>query len=321
MRRSPILATVAIAALATGVGIGFATSGLATSGAEAPETTPVTAALVPTASPAASDGVAAPTTGTTPSFPPAEHPDSTPTSSPAPTPYDGPMTRVVPVLMYHLIGDPSPGTRYPGLYVNTVDFTAQLRALSGRGWRTITAADLGAAMAANRPVPARTIVLTFDDGNVDNYTTAFPILERFGFRATFYMVAAGGGSRMTVAELATMAQAGMEIGNHTMRHRNVSRLSQAKLDFQIAGAALRIEAELAAQGVVARLRTFVYPAGHASATAEAYLAGRHYTAAFTEGPGVVRIGYTDPLRAPRLRVSRFTTLRDFLAMLPVEPMP
>jgi peptidoglycan/xylan/chitin deacetylase (PgdA/CDA1 family) len=220
--------------------------------------------------------------------------------------------------MYHLVGDPPASARYPDLYVSAADFTAQMLALSDGGWHTITAAELGADMAADRPVPERTIVLTFDDGNVDNFTTAFPILQRFGFRATFYMVADGGGSRMTVPELATMAQAGMEIANHTMDHRNVARLSTANLRLQVAGAELRIESELAGQGVVTGVRTFAYPSGHLSATAEAYLAGRGYTAAFTEGPGVVTIGSTNPLQAPRLRVSRFLTLADFLAQLPAE---
>jgi peptidoglycan/xylan/chitin deacetylase (PgdA/CDA1 family) len=330
MRRTAGVGAVLIVALAAGTALGLLDGGRATVGANTPRAT-AAAMLAPTASPIVPLGVGGSGVGgssvggstpsTAPSLPPGDTPVSAPTPSPVPTPYHGPMTRLVPVLMYHLVGDPPPGEPYPGLFVSVADFTAQMQALKDGGWRTITAAELGADMAANRPVPARTIVLTFDDGNVDGYTTVFPILQAFGFRATFYMIAAGGGGRMTVPELASMARAGMEIANHTLDHRNVSRLSPAKLYLQIAVAELRIESELAAQGIVTTVRTFAYPAGHTSAPAVAYLAGRGYTAAFTERPGVVSIGLTDPLLAPRLRVSRFTTMPDFLAMLPVEPRP
>jgi peptidoglycan/xylan/chitin deacetylase (PgdA/CDA1 family) len=294
-------------------------------GHDTPAAASTVAVVVPTPTPADSPQVAGSAAVPAPSQAPAEAPSTMPVPMPATTSsaasYRGPLTRVVPVLMYHLIGDPPPGEPYPGLFVSVADFTAQMQALKDGGWRPITAAELGADIAANRPVPARTIVLTFDDGNVDNYTAAFPILQAFGFRATFYMIAAGGGNRMTASELATMARAGMEIANHTLNHRNVSRLSPAKLDLQVAGAELRLERELAALGVVTNVRTFAYPAGHVSPSAMAYLAARGYTIAFTEGPGLVRIGSTDPLRAPRLRVSRFTTLTSFLAMLPLEPAP
>jgi len=321
MHRGRRLGVVLIAALVTSVAVGFAGVGLEVRAHGTPAAASSVAAPVSLPSPAASLPVAGPSGDLSPGPAPAVAPSALPAPTPAPTPYHGPMTRVVPVLMYHLIGDPPPGEPYPGLFVSVSDFTAQMQALKDGGWRPITAAELGADIAADRPVPGRSIVLTFDDGNVDNYTAAFPILEAFGFRATFYMVAAGGGRRMTPSELATMARAGMEIANHTLNHRSVSRLSRANLDVQVAGAELRIERELAALGVVTMVRTFAYPAGHVSATAMAYLASRGYTVAFTEGPGVVRIGSTDPLRAPRLRVSRFTTLRGFVDMLPVEPIP
>ncbi len=241
---------------------------------------------------------------------------------PTPTrPYRGPVTNIVPVLMYHLVSDPPPGAPYPGLYVRPSMFNAQMRALHDGGWRTITAGELGAAMAARRSVPARTIVIMFDDGYVDNYTVAFPILQSYGFRATFSVVARGGPSMMTAQQLAIMVQAGMEIGNHTMDHKNVANLSGSPLAVQITGGALRIETRLASQGVTVHPTTFVYPSGHVGQAALALLAQLHYTDAFTEVPGFAVIGRTSPLLIPRVRVSRFETLQEFLARLPVEPRP
>ena len=247
-------------------------------------------------------------------------PSASPAATPAPS-YRGPTTRTVPVLMYHRIADPAPGAPYPGLYVSPAAFAAQMQALRAAGWRTITAGELGAAMAANRPVPARTIVIMFDDGYADNYLAAFPVLRRLGFRATFSVVARGGSTMMTSQQLATMERAGMEIGNHTLDHKNIASLGPAELVRQIEGGALRIEARLASQGVIVNPRTFVYPSGHVGPAALALLRRLGYTDAFTEVPGFAVIGRTSPLLIPRVRVSRFESLAAFLGSLPVQPRP
>lgn len=239
------------------------------------------------------------------------------TSVPPAAPAGGRLTRVVPVLMYHSIADPPPGARYPDLYVSPTVFRAQMQALSAAGWHTITAGQLGAAMAAGRLVPMRTLVITFDDGYRDNYTAAFPILQQFGFHATFSVVASGIGPMMTAPQLAEMAAAGMEIGNHTFNHVNVARLSGMALSHQIAGAASVIEAKVAAAGTPVVLRTFVYPAGHVGPAAIALLARLGYTDAFTEVPGFAVIGSTRPLQIPRVRVSRSMSAARLLAQLSV----
>jgi peptidoglycan/xylan/chitin deacetylase (PgdA/CDA1 family) len=221
--------------------------------------------------------------------------------------------------MYHLIGDPPPGAPYPGLYVSAASFDAQMQALHDAGWHPITGAELGAALAADRPVPARSIVITFDDGYIDNYTTALPILQHYGFLATFSVVARASIHMMTPDQLAALARAGMEIGNHTLNHRNVSRLHGLKLDQQIMGGADRIEGELASRGLSCDLRTFVYPSGHVGPDAVSLLGRLGYTDAFTEVPGWAVIGQSDPLQLPRIRVSRSETLAMFLSRLGITP--
>ncbi len=338
MRRLLVL-LVAVFALGCAVGIGAAAVSGRLAADSAPAPSPGTAAGLSAASGSVSadDGRpgATPTSGrgldaSASPAPPSTSPSTSPGTpagppgaapSPQPTPYRGPMTRTVPVLMYHSIADPPPGAPYPGLYVAPAAFDAQMHALRDAGWQSITAGELGADMAANVSVPVRTIVIMFDDGYEDNYTTAFPILERYGLRATFSVVARGGTHMMTSSQLAAMASAGMEIGNHTLDHRNVSRLSGPPLVGEIEGGAARIEARLASQGVTVVPTTFVYPSGHVGPAALALLASLHYTDAFTEVPGFAVIGQTPPLQIPRLRVSRFDSLAAFLAQLPVEPRP
>ncbi len=325
-RRIPQIALALAGALVAGLCIGLA--GLALT----------RGSLGPTAQPSGPGGAAgAGASGAVPSSAapdpggsgdPVPEPSSAPSASaspasasPSPAPYTGPMTRTVPVLMYHEIADPPPGARFPELYVSPAAFAAQMQALRDGGWRTITAAQLGAAMAADAPVPARTIVITFDDGYRNNATVALPILQQYGFTATFSVVARGGGSMMTSAELAGLVSAGMEVGNHTLDHLDVAELWGPALWREIGGGAQRISERLASQGVTQPLRTFVYPSGRVGPAAVALLGSLGYTDAFTEVSGWAQIGTTRPLEIPRVRVSRSESLAEFLGRLPAEPQP
>src|SRR3954465_4181273 len=78
----------------------------------------------------------------------------------------------VPVLMYHHVRPHalvSPTEPFPDLYVDSVTFDAQMAALKAWGWKTITSAQLAAAVKAGASIPSRTLVLSFDDGRPDNY--------------------------------------------------------------------------------------------------------------------------------------------------------
>lgn len=306
--------------LALGVGAGLilvAATGGGSQGAGARGTAAAAPAGASPSSAPAQQAVDVPSASPSASVPATASPSAAPSAAVAP--YTGPLTRQVPVLMYHRIADPDPGAPYPGLYVSPASFDAQMHALHDAGWRTITAGQLGAAMAANKSVPVRTFVVMFDDGYKDNFTAAFPILQRYGFVATFSVVAKGGSSMMTSADLAALVAAGMEVGNHTLDHKNVSRIVGAPLITQIEGGAARIESRLAAEGVSYAPKTFVYPSGHVGPAAVALLQKDGYTDAFTEVSGVALIGTTPPLKIPRIRVSRFETLAMFLASMPAEP--
>ncbi|CAG4884158.1 Polysaccharide deacetylase [Georgfuchsia toluolica] len=90
--------------------------------------------------------------------------------------------RSVPVLMYHHIS-PCPGlvTLTPG------HFAEQMAALSAAGYRTLDANQFGAYLAGN-PVPDKSVVLSFDDGYLDNWVYAHPVLEKFAFTALMFVV-------------------------------------------------------------------------------------------------------------------------------------
>ena len=225
-------------------------------------------------------------------------------------------TTRVPVLMYHrIVEDPPLGSRFPDLYVSPEAFDAELGALWARGWHTITAAALGEAIRARTAVPAGAFVISVDDGHSDGYTTAWPIMQKYGFVGTFYVVAGhiGRPGFLTWDMAAKLAQAGNEIANHTMDHVSLPSYHGAALAAQIDDAALAIQTQLAAHGVATIVRTFAYPYGHFSVEAMQFLASRGYTLAVTTVHGTGSILGSEPLRCPRIRVSRGESLRTFLA--------
>ena len=116
-----------------------------------------------------------------------------PTPLVPPTPYPTPdgVSRAlkVPILMYHYISVPPPGSDRTrrDLSVGPDIFRAHLITLREQGFTSITLSQLLYALQQGTPLPERPIVLTFDDGYRDHYSHAYPILRQEGFVGTFFV--------------------------------------------------------------------------------------------------------------------------------------
>ncbi len=234
---------------------------------------------------------------------------------PVPTPGLAPptdRTLRVPILMYHRIVDPArAGDSLPGLVVPPALFAAQMRVLHAAGWRTITAAELGASLQHGLAVALRTFVVTIDDGWRDGYTSAMPVLETFGYRATYYVIGGRIGNRQFLggSELQALAAAGMEIGDHTFDHRALPSLSRVGRRFQITAGADRI-----AQAVGQAPVTFCYPDGRFTTDVEAQVAQAGFGLALTTQPGTGE-SWSTRYALPRLRVTPGTSPAGLLARM------
>lgn len=89
--------------------------------------------------------------------------------------------RAVPVLMYHHVS-PSPGL----ITVRPSTFEMQMAHLAYNGYTTLTAEQLFDFLQGEKQVPRKSLVITFDDGYLDNYVYAFPILKRFGLHGIIF---------------------------------------------------------------------------------------------------------------------------------------
>ena len=104
--------------------------------------------------------------------------------------------KALPILMYHHVS-PQPGL----VTISPENFAAQMAWLAGNGYHCASGADLEAFLAG-RPLPARSVMLTFDDGYLDNYVHAYPILRRNGLHALVFAVTdwLGDGTARAVAD-------------------------------------------------------------------------------------------------------------------------
>src|SRR5512142_2277369 len=177
------------------------------------------APATPTALPTATPAPATATSTATPS------PTITPTATPSPTPtptwvVQGPNAVKVPILLYHHIAVSPVGSRY---YVPPDKFESELKLLHDCGYTTISTSQLVRAIMQGAALPPRPMLITFDDGNEDNYTAAFPIMQKYGFTGVLYIVVQymNQPNYMTVDQIKEMAAAGWEIGSHSETHREL----------------------------------------------------------------------------------------------------
>ncbi len=124
------------------------------------------------------------------------------------------------VVMYHRVDVSAP--RDPvsqRLTISPAQFADELRSIHRMGFHTIGIAELAHDMATRQP-RMRAVLITFDDGYSDQFRYAFPILERFGDRATFFVNVGTIGTprHLTWSDVDAMSKAGMSIECHGVDH-------------------------------------------------------------------------------------------------------
>ncbi len=93
----------------------------------------------------------------------------------------------IPVVMYHGVGPEHPDWIWNHLVIPLDVFEGQMRMLRDEGWTAITLARLHDHMKTGAPLPEKPVVLTFDDGYLDNWVYAYPLLKKYGHRGVIWM--------------------------------------------------------------------------------------------------------------------------------------
>lgn len=146
------------------------------------------------------------------------------------------------VLNYHKVDD-----MHISLAVTPTDFEAHMKYLKRNGYHTISPDELYESLAGRGTLPENPVLITFDDGYADNYTNAYPILKKYDFKATIFVVSSFVGkyrNYLTWEQAREMDQNGISIESHTVTHRSMTDLTDEQLRMELEDSKKKIEAEL-----------------------------------------------------------------------------
>lgn len=193
----------------------------------------------------------------------------------------------IPVMIYHSVRPHITGeSALQDQYDVTPDLLEQeLVYIKDHGYTTITFADVVASFDAGAPLPEKPVILSFDDGWKNQYTYAFPLLQKYGMQGTFFIFTNPIDKKphwMTWGEIGEMDKAGMEIVGHSRTHPILTKIAtDAELDKEIAGGKAILEQHLGHPVTI-----FAYPFGALNSRVEAAVTRAGYLLARTTYWGV-----------------------------------
>jgi peptidoglycan/xylan/chitin deacetylase (PgdA/CDA1 family) len=234
----------------------------------------------------------------------------------------------VPILVYHVIETPQPGTPNLDLWVEPADFQAEMAWLSQQGYTAVTLDRWWAAWHGGPALPPRPIVISLDDGFRGWYTQAYPVLSGLGWPAVFNVTlnhvgrlqrpAAGGPTRaqwqLQPYMIRELVAAGWELDSHTMTHPWLTALAPVELTAELT------QSRTVLQGYGAPIDFLCYPYGSYNAAVIAAARQAGYLGATTLRDGVASSAQ-NPFALPRIMVDRGDGVAGLRAKLRAHGLP
>jgi peptidoglycan/xylan/chitin deacetylase (PgdA/CDA1 family) len=219
----------------------------------------------------------------------------------------------LPILMYHAVDRVPPATRHPRNYVAPEQFEAQLATLARLGYQTIAFGDWLAFRRGAGTLPRRPIIITFDDGYRSTGNVAWPILQRFDFGATVFLVSdligktnawdgpEPGEPLLDRSEIAALQAGGVRFESHTRTHAALTTIPPARARDELTSSRAALS-ELLEHPVT----VLCYPYGKENAAVRSLTREAGYEAAVIARYRM-NSARTDPYRLTRIRVDHRTT--------------
>ena len=139
--------------------------------------------------------------------------------------------RTVMVLNYHKVVD-----EHMSLSVPLADFEQHMKWLKEYGYTSITPEELYEFIVNGSELPEKPVLITFDDGYKDNYTNAYPIMKKYGFKGTIFVVTGFLGvydNYMTWEQAKELADNGFSIESHTYSHKSMTEASDEEISKEL----------------------------------------------------------------------------------------
>lgn len=200
-----------------------------------------------------------------------------------------PKRRYVSVLMYHSISNNN-----VFFTVQPIIFARQMKFLKEEGYNVISLAEMINVLNSDKPLPKKTIILTFDDGYEDNHFNAWPILKKYGFPATVFVAPKWQGEYlknsqktslkiMNWAQMREMRTNLIDFQPHGFTHEKLDKLSLDEIRTEIRESKRTIEEQLEKKCCF-----FSYPHGRYNQKIIQILKENNFKAGFTVNHGFIK---------------------------------
>lgn len=208
----------------------------------------------------------------------------------------------VPILMYHSIN-----YQKGNHFVSPENFAKQLEYIKNKGYEVITLDELAGSIKSKQRLKNNKVVITFDDGYQDNFKYAYPVLRKFGFPATIFLISdfVGGEKRfLNWDEIKIMSKNNISFGVHTKTHFYLGSYVDEKTAWEeIVSPKIRIEQEIGAA-----VDYFCYPSGGFNERVKGLVKGAGYRGACTTNRGLVNFN-RDAYELKRVKMTNADTFK------------
>lgn len=210
----------------------------------------------------------------------------------------------IPVLYYHSIAEEAGND----LRVPPEKFQQQMNYLSQHDYHVISLDKLYQGLYDHKTLPSKSIVITFDDGYLDNYTNAFPIMQKYGFTGTVFVISSyiNNSGALSAEQLKVLQNAGWIIGGHTVKHTDLTKVSHNEAINELQQSRKTIEAITGKP-----LQYFAYPYGGYNSQVMNEVQNDGYSLAFTTDRGWASVN-SNPLEIHRVYCYAGMNLDEFV---------
>lgn len=208
----------------------------------------------------------------------------------------------IPIPIYHCIENNVWG--YKHMFVSPNTFDEQMKYLKEQGYTSITFKDLTRINRINKP-----ILITFDDGYEDNYINAYPILKKYGLKATIFLIvdAINKPKYLTLSQIKQMEDI-IDFQSHTMTHPHLATMSPGKAEFELRESKNQLEFLLNK-----KINVIAYPYGNYNDKVIT-VTKKYYTYGLTTHFGEFYEGIGNNLQIKRMEILDQTNFQEFVQL-------
>ena len=220
----------------------------------------------------------------------------------------------VPILMYHVVTSAPTNAPYPELYVSRPDFSGQVAWLAAHGYHAVTLQRVFDSWRGAATLPAKPVVLSFDDGYLSQLRNAMPILRAHRWPGVLNLEVRNLQPVWGIRPpgVRKLISAGWEIDAHTLTHPDLTKVSTTQLREEVAGSREAIRTRFHVP-----VNFFCYPAGRYDDTVVAAVKAAGYFGATTTNYGLAKPG--DLYTLSRVRVDGSDGVKGLAAKLAALP--